>query len=156
MEMMIENELEVVDTLESIGTTEKFLNFRSDGLLFGINTSYVTEIVTNTKPTMLPMVPYFVKGIINLRGQIIPIIDIRLRLGKYEIEYDDKACIVVVEFGGTSIGVVVDTVVNVIDVNVDNISPMPENNRQEMVSGVISVNDGETLMILDCELLINN
>ena len=102
------------------------------------------------------MVPSYVKGIMNLRGRLIPIVDIRLRLGKYEIEYDDKACIVVIEYEGTSIGIIVDTVVNVIDVDTDRISHMPENNREEMVSGMISLNNNETLLILDCELLLNS
>ncbi|MDO5096452.1 MAG: chemotaxis protein CheW [Peptostreptococcaceae bacterium] len=152
MEERIEN---VVEVQELDNHTEKFLNFRSDGLLFGINTNYVTEIITNAKPTRVPMTPSYVKGIINLRGQIIPIVDIRLRLGKMEIDYDDKACIVVLEYAGIAIGIVVDTVVNVIDIALPNISPMPENNAQEMVSGVISLGENETLMILDCELLIN-
>lgn len=152
MEEKMEN---VIETPEFQGSMEKYLNFRSDGLLFGINTSYVTEIITNTKPTHVPMTPHYVKGIINLRGQIIPIVDIRLRLGKMEIEYDDKSCIVVIEYSGIAIGIVVDTVVNVVDVDVSNISPMPENNVQEMVNGVISLGENETLMILDCELLIN-
>lgn len=143
------------DNLEAFHT-EKFLNFRSDELLFGINTKYVTEIITIVKPTHLPMVPSYVKGIMNLRGRLIPIIDIRLRLGKYEIEYDDKACIVVIEHEGTSIGIIVDTVVNVIDVNMDLVSKMPENNREEMVSGIISLENSETLLILDCELLLSS
>lgn len=153
MELNIEN---TVEKPELQSHTEKFLNFRSDGLLFGINTKYVTEIITNTKKTKVPMLPYYVKGIVNLRGQIIPIIDIRLRLGKPEIEYDEKACIVVIELDGKSIGIVVDTVVNVIDIDTVRIASMPENNTQEMVNGVISLNEKEALMILDCESLINN
>ena len=148
--------IEEIDNLEAYENTEKFLNFSSDGLLFGINTKYVTEIITIVKPTPLPMVPSYVKGIMNLRGQLIPIVDIRLRLGKYEIEYDEKACIVVIEYEGTSIGIIVDTVVNVVDIAIDNISYMPENNREEMVSGMISLSDKETLLILDCELLLNS
>ena len=148
--------IEEVDNLEAYENTEKFLNFSSDGLLFGINTKYVTEIITIVKPTPLPMVPSYVKGIMNLRGQLIPIVDIRLRLGKYEIEYDEKACIVVIEYEGTSIGIIVDTVVNVVDIAIDNISYMPENNREEMVSGMISLSDKETLLILDCELLLKS
>lgn len=145
-----------IENIEAFGNTEKFLNFRSDGLLFGINTNYVTEIITIVKPTPLPMVPSYVKGIMNLRGRLIPIVDIRLRLGKYEIEYDEKACIVVIEYEGNSIGIIVDTVVNVIDVDIDKISHMPENNREEMVSGMITLSNNETLLILDCELLLNS
>ncbi len=152
MEILLEN-AELGFESEAV---EKFLNFRSDGLLFGLSTKYITEIITNIKPTRVPMLPHFIKGIINLRGHIIPIIDIRLRFGKPEIEYDEKACIIVIEYEGISIGIVVDSVVNVSDIRIDRISPMPENNTQEMVSGVISMPSGEALMVLDCALLINN
>ena len=67
--------------------TERFLVFSSDGLNIGVSTNYVIEIITNHAITLLPLVPDYVKGIINLRGQIIPIIDIRLRMGKPSIEY---------------------------------------------------------------------
>lgn len=154
MEANIDN-IQDLEREEDFTNVEKFLNFKSDGLLFGINTKYIIEIITKVNPTVLPMVPSYVKGIINLRGRLIPIIDIRLRLGKYEIEYDDKACIVVIEYEGVSIGIIVDTVVNVIDVNMDSVSKMPENNREEMVSGIISLENNESLMILDCDLLLN-
>lgn len=149
------NGIETTDAA-ALRATEKYLNFRCDGLLFGINTQYVTEIITVVDPTPLPMVPHYVKGIMNLRGRLIPIMDIRVRLGKMEIEYDDKACIVVVEYEGISIGVIVDTVVNVIDVDVDAISKMPDNNREEMVSGITTLSHEETLLILDCALLIGS
>ena len=62
-------------------STERFLTFSSNGLNIGVSTNYVIEIITNHIITVLPLVPDYVKGIINLRGQIIPIIDIRLRMG---------------------------------------------------------------------------
>ncbi|MDO4711399.1 MAG: chemotaxis protein CheW [Peptostreptococcaceae bacterium] len=153
MEQNVENIAEVQELQTNM---EKYLNFRSDGSLFGINTKYVTEIITSTRATKVPMLPCYVKGIVNLRGQIIPIVDIRLRLGKPEIEYDDKSCIVVIDVNGTSMGIVVDTVVNVIDVDTLKISPMPESHVQELVNGMISLSDKEVLMILDCGSLINN
>ncbi len=71
-------------------STERFLTFSSDGLNIGVSTNYVIEIITNHAITMVPLVPDYVKGIINLRGQIIPIIDIRLRMGKPSIEYTNS------------------------------------------------------------------
>ena len=65
-------------------STERFLTFSSDGLNIGVSTNYVIEIITNHTITMVPLVPDYVKGIINLRGQIIPIIDIRLRMRSEE------------------------------------------------------------------------
>ena len=66
--------------------SQKYLMFLSDGLDFAVKASYVMEIITNHDITTLPMVPDFIKGIINLRGQIIPIIDIRTKMGKMEGE----------------------------------------------------------------------
>ena len=95
---------------------QKYLTFRSDGLLFGIDTNNIMEIITNLTPIKLPMVPRFVKGIINLRGQIVPIVDMRLRMGKSEIEYDDKSCIIVLNMDNTERGIIVDTVDQVLDI----------------------------------------
>lgn len=136
--------------------TTKYLTFLSDDLLFGVNASHVTEIITNHHITILPMVPDFIKGIINLRGQIIPIIDIRLRMGKMEAEYDDTSCIIVLNINNVLIGIFVDTVSQVVDLDESQISPPTANNKQELVNGIISLSNGKVLLLLDCELLILN
>lgn len=136
--------------------SKKYLTFLSDGLLFGVNAAYVTEIITNHHITKLPMVPDFIKGIYNLRGQIIPIIDIRLRMHKPEMEQTDATCIIVLSINSTFIGMLVDTVSQVTDVYEDRISPPPVNNRQELINGIVSLAEGTTMLLLDCELLIAN
>ena len=73
--------------------TNKYLICISEGLLYGIDAEQVETIITDHTITRLPRVPHYVRGIINLRGQIIPIIDIRLRLGKPQAE---ESCIIVV------------------------------------------------------------
>lgn len=133
---------------------KKYLTFISDGLVFGVDSSYVMEIITSHVITMLPMVPDFVKGIINLRGQIIPIIDIRMRMHKPMQEPNEKNCIIVLDIDTVSIGIFVDEVWQVADVNEENISPMPNNSAQELVSGMLSLQDGTTMLLLDCDQLI--
>lgn len=135
-------------------TTERFLTFRSDGLTFGVSTNYIIEIITNHMITLLPMVPGFVKGIMNLRGQIIPIIDIRLRMGKPEVDYTNTSCIIVLSFNGISIGVIVDSVEQVLDIDGSQVSPVPANQQQELVSGMISLANQSVVLILDCEGLV--
>ena len=130
---------------------EKFLIFESDHLLFGANVEYVMEIITNHMITRLPVVPDYVGGIINLRGQIIPVIDIRLRMGK-EAQVD--CCIVVLSIDGTQAGILVDTVVQMIDVPEGQILPVPAHNTQKLISGMCSLPDGKTMMVLDCDLLL--
>lgn len=136
------------------GTEERFLTFQSDGLTFGVSTNYIIEIITNHMITMVPVVPGYVKGIINLRGQIIPIIDIRLRMGKMDIDYTSASCIIVLNCDSISIGIIVDAVEQVLDIDSSKISPVPAKNQQELVSGMISLQDGSVVLILDCEGLI--
>ena len=105
------------DSVTDIPTsTERFLTFMSDGLTIGVSTNYVTEIITNHTITIIPLVPDYVKGIINLRGQIIPIIDIRLRMGKPSIDYTNTTCIIVLNIDDTNLGIIVDSVQQVIDI----------------------------------------
>lgn len=137
-------------------STERLLTFKSDGLTIGVSTNYIIEIITEHMLTLLPMVPDFVKGIINLRGQIIPIIDIRLRMGKPEIEYTNTSCIIVLNFDSVNIGVIVDSVEQVLDIDCSKIHPVPTDNQQELVSGMISLADGSVVLLLDCESLIRN
>ena len=125
----------------------QFLIFKSDGLLFGTNVEYVMEIITSYMITSLPIVPKYVSGIINLRGHIIPILDIRLRLGRPPA---DESCIIVLTLGDTSLGILVDSVAQMISVSSESILPIPERNAQELVSGMCTLPDGKTMLILDC------
>lgn len=139
---------------EGVVPTERFLTFSSDGLTIGVSTNYVTEIITNHAITTLPLVPDYVKGIINLRGQIIPTMDIRLRMGKMPIDYTSTTCIIVLNIDSTSIGIVVDAVQQVMDIDKERISPVPVENQQELINGMISSGDRSVILFLDCEQLI--
>ena len=136
--------------------TERFLTFTSDGLSIGVSTNYVIEIITDHSVTMLPLVPDYVKGVINLRGQIIPIIDIRLRMGKPSIEYTDTTCIIVLNINSTQIGIIVDAVQQVMDINKRQISPVPVENQQELINGMVSSGDRSVILFLDCEQLLQS
>ena len=132
--------------------TNKYLICISEGLLYGIDAEQVETIITDHTITRLPRVPHYVRGIINLRGQIIPIIDIRLRLGKPHAE---ESCIIVVNIGSDCMGILVDGVDKMVDVSRDSILPMPTQNPQKLISGMCSLPDGGTLLILDCGLLLH-
>ena len=145
---------EEVGAAEAPISTERFLTFTSDGLTIGISTDYVTEIITNHSITVLPLVPDYVKGIINLRGQIIPIIDIRLRMGKEAIAYTNHTCIIVLNIDSVLIGIVVDMVQQVIDIDKSLISSMPIEDHQELINGMVSLDERSVLLFLDCEQLV--
>ena len=132
--------------------TDKYLIFVSDNLFYGIDAEQVVELITEHSITRLPRVPHYVRGIINLRGQIIPIIDIRLRLGKPEA---GENCIMVVNVDNNCVGILVDGVEKMVDIPRDTILPMPTQNPQKLISGMCSLPEGKTLLILDCSLLLH-
>lgn len=132
----------------------RYLTFVSDGLTFGVSTEHVIEIITNYMIRPLPMVPDYVKGIINLRGQIIPILDIRLRMSKMSMEYTPTTCIIILDIDSTVIGVVVDSVSQVLDIDLSEASPIPIENRQELTNYMLSLEDGTVVLLLDCDAVI--
>lgn len=141
-------------TLEDNTSTERFLTFSSNGLNIGVSTNYVIEIITNHMITMLPLVPDYVTGIINLRGQIIPIIDIRLRMGNPSIDNTSSTCIIVLNINSVQIGIIVDAVQQVMDIDQSQISPVPVENQQKLINGMVSSNDRSVILFLDCEQLV--
>ena len=149
----------VDDTMETLGVDnnnlERYLTFKSDGLTYAIDTLYVTEIITNATVTVLPMVPHYIRGIINLRGAIVPILDIRARMNKPAADTTKGTCIIVLSVDTINLGIVIDEVSQVLDIDQTQISSMPVNNRQELVNGMINVADDTTVLFLDCELLVN-
>ena len=141
-------------TAEADVSTERYLTIRADGITLGVSTENVIEIITDHSITELPMVPDFIKGIINLRGQIVPIIDIRLRMGKSMSEYTDTTCVIVLDIDTVNIGIIVDSVEQVLDIDKSQISPIPVEDQQGLTNGMISLSSQEVLLFLNCEELI--
>jgi purine-binding chemotaxis protein CheW len=108
----------------------KYLTFALHHEEYGIEILKVKEIIGVMKITDVPQTPDFVKGIINLRGKVIPVIDLRSRFGMEAIEADEKTCIVVVEIfhkdGKLLMGLVVDTVSEVLNIRAEQIENAPE------------------------------
>lgn len=104
---------------------DKWLTFWIDGQLYGASVVYVEGIISMMPVTTVPEYPDYAKGIINLRGSIIPLIDLRLRFGKPEAEYTDKTCIINCRVGENQIGFIVDEVDAVIDIPEDRVSNPP-------------------------------
>jgi purine-binding chemotaxis protein CheW len=131
----------------------KFLTFIIGNEQYGIEIKYVTEIVGIQDITEIPESPEFVRGIINLRGKIIPVIDMRLRFKKPFKEYDDRTCVIVVDFKEKHIGLIVDRVSEVITINEENVEPVNIENSMYgngYIKGIGKV-DSDVKLILDCE-----
>ena len=151
-----EDEMAALNTLPDDGVdSQKYLIFMAGHLKLGVVAEYVVEILNNQDITYLPMVPNYIRGIINMRGQMIPILDIRARLGLPTLEED--SLVVVLNLGDVQLGILVDAVDQMLDIPKANILPMPANSTQMLVSGMCSLPDGSgTMMVLDCEQLMPN
>jgi purine-binding chemotaxis protein CheW len=116
----------VMETLEREG---KYLTFNLANEEYGIGILKVKEIIGMMTITPVPQTPSFVKGVINLRGKVIPVIDLRLKFGMEEIDYNERTSIIVVEVrGGTGtvqIGIVVDSVSEVVNIKSEDIENTP-------------------------------
>ena len=128
MEKAHQTSNENVNDLEKI--KGKYLTFQLVDEEYGLEILKVKEIIGIMNVTKLPRTPDYVKGVINLRGKVIPVIDLRLKFSLTEKKYDKKTCIIVVEIGdnGSSaqMGIIVDAVSEVLNVNMEELEPTPE------------------------------
>ena len=136
---------------------EQFLTFRLDGQEYGIAILKVQEIKGWDKMTPIPNSPPYVKGVLNLRGVIVPVFDLRLRFGLPETVRDAFTVIIVVNIGGRLAGIVVDAVSDVINVGAEQQCATPEYEGQqnrEFIKGLAQV-DGKLLILLDIDRMVN-
>ena len=136
---------------------EKFLTFWTDGELFGIPIADVVQIISMQGITPLPDFPDYAKGVINLRGNIIPVIDIRIRFGKPEVEYNDNTCIIVTNLEDAYMGFIVDSVDEVTDIDEDSISPAPKVSKDitnHYLTGIGQIGDS-VVLLLDCAKILS-
>jgi purine-binding chemotaxis protein CheW len=107
----------------------KYLTFTLAGEEYGIGILKVKEIIGMMTITMIPQTPGYVKGVINLRGKVIPVVDLRLKFGMDAMDYSERTCIIVVEIGKNSdrilIGIVVDSVSEVLNIKGGDIEETP-------------------------------
>ena len=149
--------LEDFDLLEDT-QKDKYLTFMLGKEEYGIGIGYVTEIVGIQSITEVPELPYYVKGIINLRGKIIPVVDVRLRFGKEAKEYTDRNCTIVIEVRDITVGLIVDSVVEVLSISQENIVPLPQlgnGSQQKYIKG-IGKSGSNVKLLLDCDRLFND
>lgn len=142
----------------SVGMECQFVVFRLGNEEYGVPITQVKEINRLTATTKVPKSPVFVEGIINLRGQIIPIIDMKKRFDLPLTEYTGDARIIVIQVGIHTFGVQVDSVSEVLRINSSNIEPAPHiisGIDSQYITGVAKV--GERLLILlDLDMLLSD
>jgi purine-binding chemotaxis protein CheW len=134
----------------------KYLIFLLGNETYGIEIKFVTEIIGIQPIIAVPEVPVYVKGIINLRGRIIPVIDVRLKFGKEPVDYNDRTCIVVIEILDISIGIIVDNVAEVLSIPDESIVPPPDfkTGFQNKYIKSIGKTGNDVKLLLDCQKLL--
>lgn len=133
------------------------LLFAIEDAVYGIEIKYINEIIGIEQITVVPKVPDYIKGVINIRGKIVPVISVRKRFGKEEIPYDERTCIIVLEFeDGNQVGIIVDRVREVAQVKPSEICATPDYkkvNATRYIKNIIE-NESGIKLLLNCERLV--
>ncbi|MBQ7924962.1 MAG: purine-binding chemotaxis protein CheW [Lachnospiraceae bacterium] len=137
----------------------KYVTFKSGNEYFAIKIEYVNEIIVYQEITAIPESVDFLKGLINLRGKIIPVIDVRVRFKQPEIPYTDRTCIIIVNYNNAVVGLIVEKIAEVVELVDENIIPSPtfgkaDKSQNKYVYAIGKVGDSVKLL-LDPDKLLN-
>lgn len=149
---------EKINTASKSDGTEiaKALTFLIGDRIYGVDISYLTEIIGIPHITVVPGIPCYIKGVINVRSKVVPVIDIRSRFDLPEREYDDKTCTVIINYLDIQVGIIVDQVLEVLSVKAENKADIPaleRVNNNKFIEYILETNDS-IKMILDVKKLI--
>jgi len=143
-----------METYKTETKIEKYLTFMLENKEYGIRILKIKEIIRLMDITHLPHTPDFIKGVINLRGKVIPVMDLRLKFDMPSREYDERTCIVVVEISTKTnvmlMGIVVDAVLEVMNISNSDIEPPPKfgsNVDTEFISGIAKTKNGIKILL---------
>ncbi len=134
----------------------KVMTFYIGDQVYGIEIPSVIEIIGVPHITIVPGIPYYIKGIINVRSKVVPVIDMRCRFGKPEREYNERTNTIIIEDSGVTVGVIVDEVIGVLPVFAKNIANSPDRigvNDNKFIKYLLEMQDGIKL-VLDVAKLI--
>jgi purine-binding chemotaxis protein CheW len=148
----------VVEKKERSALEGKFLTFVLGKEIYGFEILKVREIIGLMDITSVPQTPEYMKGVINLRGKVIPVIDLRLKFSMQEEEHTQETCVIVVEVDNTSIGIIVDNVSEVSDISGDAIEEAPSFGQgidTSFITGLGKVKD-KIIILLDIETVLSS
>ncbi|MEM7180711.1 MAG: chemotaxis protein CheW [Spirochaetota bacterium] len=149
-----------MSTLEQDTMQDLYIIFFLDDKEYAIEIRHLTEIVAFQAITPIPNLPEYIKGVINLRGKVIPIIDVRLRFSMHAKEYTDFTCILIVNHNEVSTGLVVDGVREVLRIAAENVEPAPEiastNHTERFIKSIGKTDDGKLKVIINLEKFIHD
>ena len=161
MGALIRSKQQAVQAVETVVASRQYLTFTVAGEMFGIAISSIKEIIEYRDPTEVPMMPGFMRGVINLRGRVVPVIDLSVRFGRGKGENTRRTCIVIVEIHQDEqqldIGVVVDAVSAVLEIADADIEPPPQFGaklRADFINGMGKVGE-KFVIILDIDRVLS-
>ena len=136
----------------------KYMTFKSGSEYFGLEIQYVQQIIQFQTITRIPETEDYIKGLINLRGKIIPVVDVRVRFRQEACEYNDKTCILVINVKSMTVGLIVEQIAEVVEIREENILPPPtigraDKGHSKYVYGIGKVGNSVKLL-LDPEKLL--
>ena len=139
----------------------KYMTFKSGPEYFGLEIKYVQQIIQFQTITKIPETEDYIKGLINLRGRIIPVVDVRTRFKQGACEYNEKTCILVINVKSTTVGLIVEQIAEVAEIKKENILPPPSLGRAEKahhkyVYGIGKVGNTVKLLINPEKLLYDD
>ncbi|MBI5581083.1 MAG: purine-binding chemotaxis protein CheW [Deltaproteobacteria bacterium] len=160
---MIEEKEKMFQAVEAMADKEgKYLTFSLASEEYGISILRIKEIIGMMPITSVPQTPEYIKGVVNLRGKVIPVMDLRLRFGMPVMGYTERTCIIVVEISGQAgmlqVGVVVDAVSEVLNVKSEDIAPTPSFGTQlntDYILGMAKM-DGGIKILLDITRVLSS
>jgi len=144
------------------GSSTQYLTFKLGEEIFALDVAEVREILDFTSVTKVPRTPPFMRGVINLRGSVVPVMDLRLKFGMSETEKTVNSCIIVVEMtmegDNVVIGVLADAVQEVIDLEPEQIEPAPRIGTKLNMEFILGMgkHNGTFMMILDIDRIFEN
>ena len=142
--------------------TDQYLTFKLDDEIYALNISHVREVLDFTKISRVPRMPEFMCGVINLRGGVVPVVDLRIKFGMQEKEKTVDTCIIIIEITigeeQTLLGIMADSVQEVMNLEPDQIQPPPKIGtrlKTEFIKGMGKKND-EFIIILECDKVFSS
>ncbi len=148
------NKVDIINGLTSI--ENKYLTFYVMNEEYGIEIQYIKEVVKICAIRKIPHTPSTIKGVINLRGEIIPVVDIREIFSMKTKDYDSKTCIIIIEYNKDIVGLIVDEVNEVLDIHSKNLSKPPNASfkyNNEYIK-YVTINTEKSKLMLDAEKLL--
>lgn len=149
-------------SIDATMETDQYLTFKLDDEIYALNISHVREVLDFTKISRVPRMPEFMCGVINLRGGVVPVVDLRIKFGMQEKEKTVDTCIIIIEITigeeQTLLGIMADSVQEVMNLEPDQIQPPPKIGtrlKTEFIKGMGKKND-EFIIILECDKVFSS